>query len=117
MSPTDPPGSPVKAQSKLFVRSEVMSVIHHLLANADLSKQERAKQIKRIRAIEAQDVVQDILIKELSRSPSGDTLHIIVELLMEIGHITFSVINSGTSSGIPTPQMKLKTLPTLFFVI
>ena len=87
MSPTDPPGSPVKPQSKLFVRSEVMSVIHHLLANADLSKQERAKQIKRIRAIEAQDVVQEILIKELSRSPSGDTLHVIVELLMEIGHI------------------------------
>ncbi|MBY0450694.1 MAG: hypothetical protein K2X01_08740 [Cyanobacteria bacterium] len=80
-----PPSPP---PSKLFIRSEVLAVIEFLATVETPSKQEKAKQIKRLRAIEDQKTVLEILLKELQRAHSSQRLmQVVSELLMEIGSI------------------------------
>jgi hypothetical protein len=73
--------------SKLFIRSEVLAVMNYLGTVEAPSRQDRIKQIKRLQAIEDQETVQKILVKELQRASSGQTLQIVTELLMELADI------------------------------
>ncbi len=81
------PSSP----SKLFIRSEVLAVIESLAApeslGTPLPKQDKLKQVKRLGNIPDQATVQKLLIKELQRVGEGPYLHVITELLMELGTI------------------------------
>lgn len=81
MSQTPPPAS------KLFIRSEVLSVISFLNTMDDPSKLEKNKQLKRLQVIPDQETVQRILVKELQRAASPKSLQIISEMLMELGTI------------------------------
>lgn len=81
MTQTPPPAS------KLFIRSEVLAVMSYLGTVEDPSKQDKIKQVKRLHAIEDQETVQKILVKELQRASSSQNLQIITELLMELGTI------------------------------
>lgn len=73
--------------SKLFVRSEVLAVIGFLNTLEDPSRQDRAKQIKRLQNIEDRQTVLRILVKELQRAANGGMIRIVSELLMELGTI------------------------------
>lgn len=73
--------------SKLFIRSEVLAVIEFLSVVDNPPKQDKAKQIKRLSRIEAQETVLEILVKELQRTDKPRELQAISELLMEIGTI------------------------------
>ncbi|WP_373531446.1 hypothetical protein [Vampirovibrio sp.] len=81
MSQTPPPSS------KLFIRSEVLSVIDFLNTLDDPSRLEKNKQLKRLRTIQDQETVQRILVKELQRASSLRLIQVISELLMELGSI------------------------------
>lgn len=81
MSPSPPP------PSKLFIRSEVLSVIEFLYTIDDPAKQDKLKQIKRLHQIPDPHTVQRILIKELQRAGNTRMIQIISELLMELGQI------------------------------
>lgn len=81
MSQTPPPAS------KLFIRSEVLSVISYLNTMDDPSKLEKNKQIKRLQIIQDQETVQHILVKELQRAGSSRSIQVISEILMELGTI------------------------------
>jgi hypothetical protein len=81
MSQTPPPAS------KLFIRSEVLSVIDFMNTLDDPSRLERNKQFKRLQAIPDQETVQRILVKELQRASSLRLIQVISELLMELGSI------------------------------
>lgn len=81
MSQSPPPAS------KLFIRSEVLSVIDFLNTLDDASKLDKSKQLKRLQAIQDQETVQRILVKELQRSGSLKMIQVISELLMELGTI------------------------------
>lgn len=82
---TQPPASP----SKLFIRSEVLAVIDYLHTVDNPAKQDKIKQYKRLQAIEDQETVQKILIKELQRAGNLRSIQAISELLMELGTIDF----------------------------
>ncbi len=75
--------------NKLIIRSEVLAVIRHLTSTGDTSRQERAKQLKRLHDINQPEHVQDILVKELARTGSTETMQVLIELLMELGNIEF----------------------------
>lgn len=81
MSQSQPPAS------KLFVRSEVLAVIDYLNTLDEPSKLEKGKQLKRLQAIDDQETVQRILVKELQRATSTRIIQIVSELLMELGTI------------------------------
>lgn len=81
MSQSPPPAS------KLFIRSEVLSVISYLNTMDDPSKLEKNKQIKRLQVIQDQETVQRILVKELQRAGSSKIIQVISEILMELGNI------------------------------
>lgn len=81
MSQSPPPAS------KLFIRSEVLSVISYLNTMDDPSKLEKNKQIKRLQVIQDQETVQRILVKELQRAGSSKSIQVISEILMELGSI------------------------------
>ncbi len=73
--------------SKLFIRSEVLAVIEYLCVVESPSKQERAKQIRRLSEINDQKTVLNILLKELKRTTAQSPLQAITELSMELGTI------------------------------
>ncbi len=73
--------------SKLFIRSEVLAVVEFLTVVEDPSKQDQLKQLNRLKKIDDQQAVLDILVKELKRCTSSDSLQAISELLMELGTI------------------------------
>ncbi len=73
--------------SKLFIRSEVLAVIEYLCVVEAPSKQDRAKQIRRLNDIPDRKTVLDILLKELKRTTTQSTLQAITELCMELGTI------------------------------
>lgn len=81
MSQSPPPAS------KLFIRSEVLSVIDFLNTWDDPSKLDKNKQVKRLQAIPDQETVQRILVKELQRASSSKIMQVVSELLMELGDI------------------------------
>jgi hypothetical protein len=83
MTQTPPPSS----SNKLFIRSEVLTAIASLSAIDEPSKQDKAKQVKRLQSIEDQPTVQRVLLKELQRSGGGHPLRIITEMLMDLGDI------------------------------
>jgi hypothetical protein len=74
-------------ETKLFIRSEVLSVIHCLTAVSNPSRHDRAKEVRRLAALEPRQVVIEVLLKEFQRSRHPSTLQIISELLMEVGNI------------------------------
>lgn len=78
---------PPPPPSKLFIRSEVLAVIDFLSVVENPPKQDKMKQIKRLSGIDAQDIVLEILVKELQRSSKPRELQAVSELLMEIGSI------------------------------
>src|SRR5262249_440736 len=97
--------SPPPAASKLFIRSEVLSVINHLVAIDSPTREEKIKQIKRLAGIEDQQSVQKILVKELQRAgSSAKPLQPVTELLMEVGRLEilhdplWSIIQSRDAS-------------------
>jgi hypothetical protein len=98
MSQTQPPAS------KLFIRSEVLAVISFLNTVDEPSKLDKLKQYKRLQAIEDQETVQGILVKELQRATSTRIIQIISELLIELGTINtlkaplWSIIQNPKSS-------------------
>jgi hypothetical protein len=96
MSQSQPPAS------KLFVRSEVLSVIDFLNTMDEPSKLDKAKQYKRLQSIDDQDTVQRILVKELQRASSTKIIQVISELLMELG--TIDSLQSPLWSIIQSPQ-------------
>lgn len=75
------------SSSKLFIRSEVLAAIDVLNALETPSKQDKQKQLKRLRNLEDQPTVQRILVKELQRAISNRIIQVITELLMELGTI------------------------------
>ncbi len=88
--------------SKLFIRSEVLAVMDYLYTVEESSKQDKAKQIKRLHAIEDQETVQRILIKELQRAASTRMIQVVSELLMELGEI--GVVQAPLWAVIENPQ-------------
>ncbi len=78
-----------KTANKLIVRSEVLVAIKHLVSMGDAPKNERLKQLKRLQEIQPRESVLDILVKELERCRSAETLQVIVQLLMELGTIEY----------------------------
>lgn len=83
---TQQPQPPLPA-SKLFIRSEVLSVIEFFTTLEDPPRQDKLKQLKRLSQIEDQDTVLKVLVKELQRAPGQPALQVIGELLMELGDI------------------------------
>ncbi len=75
--------------SKLVIRSEVLAVVQHLVSMADAPKNERLKQLKRLQDIQPQEPVLDVLVKELQRSGSTQTMQVVMQLLMELGNIEY----------------------------
>jgi hypothetical protein len=72
--------------SKLFIRSEVLAATHALSALSEPSKQDKARQVKRLMAIDDQKTVQHILLKEL-RGVNTSSIRVLTEFLMELGNI------------------------------
>ena len=88
MTQSNPPSTDsLSASNKLFIRSEVLAVADYLVTVDEPPKQDKVKQIKRLAAIEDQDSVQKILVKELQRAPNPRAIQAITELLMELGTI------------------------------
>lgn len=75
--------------NKLIIRSEVLAVIRHLVSLDNPPRQERIKQVKRLHELNCPDHIQDVLVKELSRCKSTETVRVITELLMEFGEINY----------------------------
>jgi hypothetical protein len=81
--------SSTQSANKLIVRSEVLAVIRQLTSTSSLSRSDMAKQLKRLHELGAPDYVQDVLVKELSTCQSLETLPILVDCLMALGHLDY----------------------------
>lgn len=73
--------------SKLFIRSEVLSVIDFLNTWDEASRLDKNKQIRRLQVIADRETVLRILVKELQRAGSPRSMQVVSELLMELGSI------------------------------
>lgn len=77
----------VSAPSKLWIRSEVLSVLNALSTMDQPTRHERQRQVKRLQLVENQPVVAQLLVKELGRRKAQAELQIIGEVLMELAEI------------------------------
>jgi hypothetical protein len=82
MKPPSSPRHPREA-NKLIIRSEVLGVIRHLATLASVSSTDKARQVQRLHAFQARHTVQEILLKELQRNQTGQSIRMIGELLCE----------------------------------
>lgn len=73
--------------SKLFIRSEVLSVIEFFSTCDNPPKQDKLKQVKRLSQLEDRQAVLQVLLKELQRASGQTALQYVGELLMELGDI------------------------------
>jgi hypothetical protein len=115
MSSHFPPKSP---QSKLAIRTSVLSAIQTLSDTTVLSTSEQQAIVDELQRLNAPDVVQDILAKELLRASDRKQLDTIGELLTRLGRLEdlhdtlWQIIENPDSSDIvkDTANMVLRQL-------
>jgi hypothetical protein len=86
--PSPPPEDAFIAPSKLFIRSEVLAVIAQLSTNVQaVAQQDKINALKRLSRIDDRKAVLSILTRELKRHNTPETIRVIAELLIELGHL------------------------------